>query len=116
MGKRIGGMECVACGREAPAREQDKNGLVSVSCGWCGVQVYCRGVEGDALLRKKIKFDAVTRDDESAPAPKQEPKPVPPPKPTAPAPVATAAPATKPAEKKAADKSGSILAALRGAK
>lgn len=110
MGKRIGGMDCVACGREAPAREQDKNGLLSVSCGWCGVQVYCRGVEGDALLRKKIKLDAVTRDDEPAPATK-EPKQAPPPKPTAPAPAATAAPAAKPA-----DKPGSILAALRGAK
>lgn len=77
MGKRIGTMKCVACGEVVPVKEQDKRPLISVSCNYCGTQVYCRDPEGDAFMRKRVTVKAPPADDKpaSTPAPKGDDKP-----------------------------------------
>ena len=65
-GAAIGAVGCDRCGETCAVREQ-KNGLATYSCQWCGWQGYSRGSVADRHLRSQMTAHAVEAGDPKTP-------------------------------------------------
>jgi hypothetical protein len=77
--KIIGLIDCLACGKEMPAKETG-GGKLSLCCTWCDLSLYVNpGTKAHELLLAKVKLDAPAPDprtvtEASPPAPAPEPE------------------------------------------